>query len=121
MFAAIYRWASTFYLRLAATPTGSSAIDHIVGWYLSWLPNPAALIGSQNSTTTLRDIMQASATGASLELAPSFEADLPNFRLQPERARPRSQHPRWPANDRLTLRVSLPGYPTGPTLIVTAA
>lgn len=121
IFAAIYRWASTFYLRLAGTATGSSGIDQVVHWYLSLLPNPVAPIGPQNAATTLRDVIQASATGSAFELAPSFEADLPTLRLQPERARARSERPRWPANDRLTLRVSLPGFPAGPTLIVTAA
>jgi len=53
-------------------------------------------------------------------MAPGFLAEVPSLQLKSSPARSRSNNPRWPGNDRLTVRVSS-GSPTGPNELLTAS
>jgi len=124
VFASIYRWASTFYLRMAGTSLGEVTRAYNLSDYLALLQQPALPIQAANEQqTTLRELMKGAAeTGEKVRIAPDFfSTDLPSLQLKPEGARPRSSHPRWPANDRLLLQVSSNGTTSGSHVVLTAA
>lgn len=119
-FAALYRWGSTFYLRLAGTALGETPNAESLTDYLALLQLPLHPIQAAGRQTTLRELMKAVAEdGQKVKLAPSFVAELPPLQLKPIRARARSASPRWPANDRLELQVSA-GSTVGPSVLLTA-
>lgn len=119
-FAAIYRWASTLYLRLLGTALGETPNAEILRDYLGLLQQPLRPIQAGGKRTTLRDLMKAAAaTDQKVSLARSFVAELPSLQLKPIGARQRSKEPRWPANDRLLLQVSA-GSIAGPNVLLTA-
>jgi len=122
VFAAIYRWASTLYLRMAGTSLGEATrFDHISD-YLTLLQQPSLPIQVAGRQTTLRDLMKGAAdTGEKVKVAPEFVADLPSLKLKPACARSRSIKPLWPANDRLLLQVSSTGEVDGSHVVLTAA
>lgn len=121
VFAALYRWASTLYLRIAGTLAGDAPSAEILADYLALLQQPTLPIQAAGRQTTLRDLMKAAAeTGQQVKMAPGLTAELPSVQLRPSGARPRSDNPRWPANDRLLLQVSA-GAITGPSVVLTAA
>jgi hypothetical protein len=104
-FAAIYRWASTLFLRLLGTALGeTSQAEHLAN-YLLLLQQPSHAIDALGKQTTLRELMKAVAmSGNQWEPAPGFSADIQAGVLKAVGARPRSNSPRWPANDRLLLQ-----------------
>lgn len=105
-FAALYRWSSTIYLRLSGTALGELPNAEIMSNYLQLLQKPLNPIQAVGTQTTLRDLMKGAADNVHrTNIAPSFFTELPNFQLKPAGARPRSSNPRWPANDRLILKV----------------
>lgn len=123
--AALYRWASVFYLRLLGTANGLSPLADVLDGYLMLLQKPTAPIVWGERSLTMRDLMLSAVTSQEgIELAPRFFATLPRPKVQPIQARERSTAPPWPSNDRLALRVSLAGGSghslviiTGPTFI----
>ena len=120
-FASIYRWASTLYLRLEGTARGEFELAENLAVYLELLRRPTLPLGTP-STTTLKELMKdAAKMGQQAELAPEFFAELAPFHLQPERARDRNEAPRWPANDRLLIKVTSPGIRKSPEVVITAA
>jgi hypothetical protein len=105
-FSALYRWASTFYLRIAGVALGEIPNGDSIADYLTLLQHPQRPIQAAGNQTTLRDLMKSAAAGGqSVDLAPSFVADLSLPQPKPIGARSRSNNPRWPANDRLALQV----------------
>jgi len=116
--AAIYRWASTFYLRIQATARGKSPASSVIDDYLALLQQPAKAINAGAQQTTLRDLMMKAAedAGKLAQLAPGYFAEIPTLQLKSSGARSRNANPRWPANDRLTIRVS-----AGPSEFLTAS
>ena len=121
VFAALYRWASTLYLRIAGTAAGDAPSAETLTDYLALLQQPTLPIQAAGRQTTLRDLMKAAAeTGQKVKMAPGLAAELPSVQLKPSGARARSDNPRWPANDRLLLQVSA-GAIAGPSVVLTAA
>jgi len=119
-FAALYRWASTLYLRCAGTACGETPNSDTLTDYLGLLQQPTRPIQAAEGQTTLRELMKAAAeSGPKVEMAPSIVAELPSLQLKPLGARPRNANPRWPANDRLSLQVSS-GATAGPSVLLTA-
>lgn len=109
-FAALYRWASTYYLRLAGTALGETPNADSIAAYLGLLQNPHQPVQAASQQMPLKDLMRAvSGSGVQVALAPSFLAEMPPLQPKPIGARQRSTAPRWPANDRLALRVSAHG------------
>ncbi|MEY2493774.1 MAG: hypothetical protein QOJ45_266 [Verrucomicrobiota bacterium] len=107
VFAAVYRWASTIFVRLAGTALGETPDAESLTDYLSLLLQPLRPLPATSGQTTLRDLMQSVAGSENrIELVPSFVASVGSLQLKPAGARGRSNDPRWPANDRLTLQVS---------------
>jgi len=120
VFAALYRWASTLYLRCAGTARGETPYTDTLADYLSLLQQPTRPIRAAEGQTTLRELMKAAAeSGPKVEMAPAIVAELPSLQLKPTGARPRSANPRWPGNDRLSLQVSS-GATAGPSVLLTA-
>ena len=117
-FAAIYRWGSTLYLRLAGLALGETSNAESLRDYLALLQRPLHPIQAAGRQTTLRELMKA-AGGQKVKLTPSFSAELPPLQLKPVGARARNTNPRWPANDRLELQVST-GSTIGPSVLLTA-
>ena len=117
-FAAVYRWASTMYLRLAGTALGETPNSESLTDYLTLLQQPLRPIQAGGRQTTLRELMQSAADSENeMELAPSFFAHLGSLKLRPKGARARGDTPRWPANDRLTLEVSTSQTDTSSVLL----
>ncbi len=110
-FAAIYRWASVFYLRLAGLALGETPNQESLNLYLGLLPQPNRPFLSSGKQFTLRDLVRASSGATTAALVPNFTAELPALQIYPKGARPRSEAPRWPANDRLELRVTSGALP----------
>jgi hypothetical protein len=120
VFAALYRWASTLYLRCAGTARGETPNADTLADYLGLLQQPTRPIQAAEGQTTLRELMKAAAeSGPKVAMAPAIVAELPSLQLKPTGARPRSTNPRWPANDRLSLQVSS-GATAGPSVLLTA-
>lgn len=121
VFAALYRWASVFYLRIAGTALGESPNSESLKDYLALLQDPYHPIEGMGRQTTLRELMKAAAGSyGKFDLAPSFTAELPPLQLNPVEARARSFNPRWPANDRLSLQVLAAGSSVGPKVLLPA-
>jgi hypothetical protein len=109
-FAALYRWASTFYLRLAGTALGETPNADSIAAYLGLLQKPHQPVQAAGQQMPLRDLMRAAAgSGHQVALAPCFVAEMPPLQPRPSGARERSVSPRWPANDRLALQVLAQG------------
>ena len=122
VFASIYRWASTLFLRMAGTSLGEATRADNLADYLALLQQPTLPIQAAGRQTTLRELMKGAAeTGERVKMAPDIGADLPSLQLKPEGARARSVTPRWPANDRLLLQVSSSGAVAGSHVVLTAA
>lgn len=105
-FAAIYRWASAIYLRLAGLALGETPVSESVGNYLALLQQPNRPFAAKGKQLTLRDLMKSTSSGQELALAPGFTAEIPTLQPTPLGARARSTQPRWPSNDCLGLNVS---------------
>jgi len=119
-FAAIYRWASTIYLRLAGTAVGATANTESLAEYLALLQHPTRAIQAGGRHTTLRELMKtAGGSGQKVQLAPALLAEMPSLQLHAIGARPRSTAPRWPANDRLALQVKT-GTVAGASVLLSA-
>jgi hypothetical protein len=117
-FAAIYRWASTLYLRLAGLALGEAPNAENLENYLALLQQPVRPIQADGTQITLRELMKSAGdTGQEVSMAPSFAAEFPSLQLKPLSARPRSANPRWPANDRLLLQVSAGSTPGSSVLL----
>lgn len=109
-FAALYRWASTFYLRLAGTAFGETPNADSIAAYLGLLQKPHQPVQAAGQQMQLRDLMRAAAgSGQQVALAPAFVTEMPPLQPKPSEARVRGLSPRWPANDRLALRVASQG------------
>jgi hypothetical protein len=102
--AALARWFSGFYLWMAGLATGSSALAPVLDDFLVLLATPDSPLGSTGNAKSLTDLLRDS--GREYMLTHGFIADLPQPRPAPTAARLRSPSPRWPANDRLALRLS---------------
>ena len=103
-FAAIYRWASTVYLRLAGTALGETPNSDSIVDYLALLQQPTGIIQASGKQTTLRELMKnVASVGTKVEMAHNFVSELQAVPPIPIKARPRNQQPRWPANDKLSL------------------
>jgi hypothetical protein len=119
-FAALYRWASTLYLRLAGTALGETPYSDSIKDYLRLLEKPLHPIDAAGQQTTLRELMKTAAGNTHVaSLAPGFTASITPLQPKPIGARKRSSSPRWPANDRLSLHVSSGAGP-GTTVLLTA-
>lgn len=106
VFAALYRWASTIFTRIAGTALGETLNSESLSDYLNLLQHPLRPLPGTAGQTTLGDLMQSVAgTENRVKLAPSFFVSLGSLKLRPTGARARSDSPRWPANDRLGLDV----------------
>jgi hypothetical protein len=120
-FAAIYRWASTIFVRLIGTASGEIPNGDSISDYLNLLAHPARPLSAGGRPTMLRDLMQSVAGSENkIELAPSFFVSLGTLRLRASGARSRSVSPAWPANDRLTLLVSTTGDDSERVLLTAA-
>lgn len=106
--AAIYRWASTLYLRHVGTALGEWVHAPLLDNYLGLLQSFSGHIQTSGGAVTLRDLVEKAAGSNKdiFELAPSFYTELPSPNLSFRHGRNRSESPRWPANDRLIIRVS---------------
>lgn len=109
--AAVYRWASTLYLRSAGTALGEWVHSPVIDQYLDFMKSAAGHVNIPDKSITLRDLVQKSSEGDKdtkdkYEVAPRTFIQLPDPDLSFEPARDRSTSPRWPANDRLTLKVT---------------
>jgi hypothetical protein len=105
-FAAIYRWASTIYLRLAGLALGETPVSESVGNYLTLLQQPNRPFAAKGKQLTLKDLVKSTSNGQEISLAPGFTAEIPTLQPTPLGARARSIQPRWPSNDCLVLNVS---------------
>lgn len=120
-FAAIYRWASTIFVRLIGTALGEIPNSDSISDFLNLLAHPARPLSAGGQPTMLRDLMQSVAGSENrIELAPSFFVSLGTLRLRAIGARSRSVTPAWPANDRLTLLVSTTGDDSERVLLTAA-
>jgi hypothetical protein len=119
--AGIYRWASALYLRIKGTTLGENPNSAVLEDYLKLLQQPSKPIDAAGQQTNLRDLMMKSAADSGrMAVAPGFSAGITPLQPKSSGARARSNAPRWPANDRLTLRV-LPITSSGPSELLTAS
>ncbi len=105
--AALVRWVSGYYLRIVGSAVGDHALSRVLDDYLVLLATPNASLESTNREKRLSDLLRhAAAQGRAYQLTRDFVAEMAPQRILPEGARKRSDQPRWPANDRLALRLS---------------
>jgi hypothetical protein len=105
-FAAIYRWVSAVYLRLAGLALGETSVSESVSNYLALLHHPNHPFTAMGKQRTFKDLMKP-AGGQEVALAPGFTFELPILQISPLGARPRSTEPPWPSNDCLRLQVAV--------------
>lgn len=105
-FAAVYRWASAIYLRLAGLALGETPVSESLGNYLALLQQPNRPFAAKGKQLTLKDLIKSTSGGQAVALAPGFTAEIPTLQPTPLGARARSAQPRWPSNDCLLLNVS---------------
>jgi hypothetical protein len=110
IFAAIYRWASSHYLRLVGAARGVSLHAESIEAFLHLLKNPNEPVQFFGKTILLKELLREiaqSTNGNYVELAPSFFAHIDSFKPKLVGARGRSAYPNsWPANDRLVVKVA---------------
>lgn len=110
IFAAIYRWASSHYLRLLGTARGVSLQSDSIDAFLHLLEDPDEPVQFFGETILLKELLREivqSSHGGSVELAPSFSAHIDPLHPKPIGARGRLTSAKsWPANDRLILSVA---------------
>lgn len=105
--AAMARWFSTIFLRMVGTALGRHSLSQILDDYLTLLSAPASPLESTNKEKRLADLLrQALAEAGEYQLTRDFVANVEPQSPRPEGARKRSNSPRWPANDRLALRLT---------------
>jgi hypothetical protein len=108
--AALYRWAGAHYLRYLGTLHGVTHYAEGIAAFLHLFKNPNDPIQYAGQTLLLKELLRditQSPHGDSVELAPSFVAQIDPLKPKPLGARDRAIGGKcWPANDRLNVSIT---------------